>query len=330
MPTQKFLKAAVVAVAVLAVLYVGLAFILAGSRHILVSPLTATRSSFNIALDQSSGSAGMVSPGLAPSAAKGAPMYAGESAQDANLGSVQSTAVNAGAAGTVDKKIIQTGDLNLKVTSADASASAIKDIAHAQNGGVIYSSFYQSSRNTKSGTISVQVPYQNFDATYEQIKKVATQVISESSNAQDITEQYVDLAARLKNAQAEEASFVALLNRSGKIEDILNVTREVARVRGEIEQLQAQIRYFDSRSDMSTITANLSEDVTIEPVTAAWRPWQVVKTSVKQLLTLGQSFIDGLIALVIVVLPMLVIYALIVWLIYLAGRKIYRHYTKRQ
>jgi len=174
------------------------------------------------------------------------------------------------------------------------------------------------------------VPYNNFDAAFSEIKKVATQVVSEASNAQDITAEYIDLEARLKNTQAEEVSFVALLNRSGKIEEILAVTREVARVRGEIEQLQGQMRYLNSQTDMSTITANLTEDVEIATASQDWRPWQVIKISVKRLITSGQNFIDGLIAFLIVVLPMLIIYGLIIWLIYYVGRKIYGRFINKQ
>jgi len=119
------------------------------------------------------------------------------------------------------------------------------------------------------------------------------------------------------------------LNRSGKIEEVLAVTREVARTRGEIEQLVGQLRYLSSQTDMSTITVNLSEDVIIASASQDWRPWQTVKTSVKQLITAGQNFIDGLIGFVIVVMPLLIIYALIIWLIYYFGRKIYRRYFKR-
>jgi len=174
------------------------------------------------------------------------------------------------------------------------------------------------------------VPYNNFDAAFSEIKKVATQVVSEASNAQDITAEYIDLEARLKNTQAEESSFVALLNRSGKIEEILAVTSEVARVRGEIEQLQGQIRYLNSQTDMSTITANLTEDVEIATASQDWRPWQVIKISVKRLIASGQNFIDGLIAFLIVVLPALIIYGLIIWLIYYVGRKIYGRFINKQ
>lgn len=230
--------------------------------------------------------------------------------------------------GEVDKKIIKTGSLDLKVEKVDSAAEAITNLAKQNKGEVANSYFSQSSRGIKSGYIVIRVPFQNFETVFNEIKKVGTEVQSEASNAQDITEEYIDLEARLKNKRAEEQSYVALLSRSGKIEEILAVTEEIARVRGEIEQLDGQMRYLNSQTDMSTITVNLSEDVEITPVSQDWRPWQVIKTSIKQLIVSSQNFIDGLIRFIIVVLPILLIWALIIWLIYLLGRKIYRKFKK--
>lgn len=229
---------------------------------------------------------------------------------------------------SVDKKIIKTGSLSLKVEKAETAAEAITNIAKLNKGEVSNSNFSESSRGIKSGYITIRVPNQNFETVFDEIKKIATQVLNESTNAQDITEEYIDLQARLNNKKAEEQSFVALLNRSGKIEEVLAVTREIARTRGEIEQLEGQMRYLNSQTDMSTITVSLSEDVEITPVSQDWRPWQVFKTSVKQLITNSQNFISGLIRFIIVVIPMLFIYFIILWLVYYIGKKIYRHFRK--
>jgi len=231
-----------------------------------------------------------------------------------------------GVTATVDKKIIKTGNLSLKVEKAETAAESITNIAKLNKGEVSNSSFYESGAGVKSGYITIRVPYDSFDKAFAEIKKVATQVVSEASNAQDITAEYIDLEARLKNTQAEEASFVSLLSRSGKIEEVLSVTKEVARVRGEIEQLQGQMRYLNSQTDMSTITTQISEDVEIAAVSQDWRPWEKVKLSVRKFLANGQGFIDGLIAFIIVILPMLVIYGLIIWLLYWIAKKIYRRF----
>lgn len=223
---------------------------------------------------------------------------------------------------TVDKKIIKNGDLSLKVNSADDASQKISNIAKANGGEVFSSNFYQTAKNIKSGTITLKVPVANFEKTFTELKKVATLVVQESTSGQDVTEQYTDLQAQLRNKQAEEQSFAKILERSGTIDEILKVTRELSRVRGEIERLQGRIKFMDSQTDMSSITVSLSED---ESITFAdsWRPWQVVKETFNALVKDIQKFINFLIVLIIQVIPVLVLYLLIFYVIYRIGKKIY-------
>ena len=190
----------------------------------------------------------------------------------------------------VDKKIIKNGNLSLKIESTEESAQKISEIAKAKGGEVFSTNFYERVKGQKSGFITIKVPVGKFEEAMNEVKKVATQVLSESTTGQDVTEQYSDFQAQLKNKRAEEESFAKILDTAGKIDDILAVTRELSRVRGEIERLEGRIRFMDSQTDMSTITINLTEDVTVVPVNEGWRPWQVVKQSVKELISNIQGF----------------------------------------
>ena len=221
-----------------------------------------------------------------------------------------------------DKKIIKNGDLTLKVNNADDAAAKISEVAKNNKGEVFSSSFYQSASNVKSGTITVKVPVANFEKTFAEIKKVAALVVRESISGQDVTEQYVDLKAQLTNRQAEEQLYIKILNQAQKIDDVLAVTRQLATVRGNIEQLQGKIKYLESQTDMSTISAQLSEDQNIT-VVDSWRPWQVIKDSLNSLVKGLQGFVDFLIRFFIVLLPFIIIWAIIIWVIYRIGKKIY-------
>ncbi len=104
--------------------------------------------------------------------------------------------------------------------------------------------------------------------------------------------------------------------------DVLAVTREVSRVRGEIEQLQGSIKYLESQTDMSVISVSLTEDANIT-VADSWRPIQVAKEAVNLLLKDLQNFVDFVIRLLIVGLPLLLLWAVLLGAVYLAGKKIF-------
>lgn len=223
---------------------------------------------------------------------------------------------------TTDKKIIKNGSLDLKVSSADDASRKISDIAKNNGGEVFSSNFYQTAKKVKSGTITVKVPVANFEKAFSELKKVATLVVRESTSGNDVTEQYADLQGQLKNKQAEEQQFQNILGQAQKISDILEVTQQLSRVRGEIERLQGRIKFMDSQTDMSSITISLSED---ENITFAdsWRPWQVVKETFNSLVKSVQEFVNFLIVLIIQVIPVLALYLLIFYVVYRIGKKIY-------
>lgn len=238
--------------------------------------------------------------------------------ENSGAGSVPSEPVQ------TDKKVIKNGNLSLKVEKTEKAAEEISQITRSQGGEVFSTNFYERVKGQKSGSMTIKVPVQKFEETVEKMKGVATQVISESTSGQDVTEQYADLQVQVKNKKAEEESFVKILDRAGKIEDVLAVTQQISRVRGEIERLEGRIRFMDSQTDMSTITVSLSEDIEIAPISNDWRPWQIVKKSFSELIDSMQGFVDGLIRFVIVTVPSLAIFLLIIWIVWKIGKKIFK------
>lgn len=234
---------------------------------------------------------------------------------------------SAGETANVEKKVIKNGELTLKVDKVDESADKITAIAKENGGEISSSNFFKNKNNAKTGTITVKVPFNKFESVMTEIKKVATEVARESSNSQDVTEQYTDLQSQIKNKQAEEEALTKILSGAGKMEDVLKVTKELSRVRGEIERLQGQIRYMDSQADMSRININLSEDPEIT-ATESWRPWQLVKDSANSLVGDSQGFVGFLIVLFVRVVPILILYLAVIGLLLFLGNKIYRRFKK--
>ena len=122
-----------------------------------------------------------------------------------------------------DKKIIKNGNLSLKVEKTETAVQKISEIVKKQGGEVFSTDFFERVKGQKSGSLTVKVPVEKFEDTIVKIKETATQVISESTSGQDVTEQYSDLQIQVKNKKAEEESFVKILERAGEIEDVLKM-----------------------------------------------------------------------------------------------------------
>ena len=121
------------------------------------------------------------------------------------------------------------------------------------------------------------------------------QVNSKQVQGQDVTEQYVDLEARLKNLRATEGQFSEIMKKAQKIEEILAVQAQLSQVRGEIESLEGRKKYLDQNVDYSVITLSLSTSEDQLPVIDSadqWKPLGVLKDAVRDLLDLGKGILN--------------------------------------
>ena len=112
-----------------------------------------------------------------------------------------------------------------------------------------------------TATVTLRVPADQatYQATLERLRGLAERVVDEQSQAQDVTEEYVDLDARLRNLRASEESLLQLLAKAQRVEDILSIQRELTNVRGQIEQIQGRKQALERRADMATITLTIRE-----------------------------------------------------------------------
>ena len=226
-----------------------------------------------------------------------------------------------------DRRVIKNGNLTMKVERVSEAQEKISEIARNSGGDVFSSNINQSKNNIKSGTIVVKVPVGNFEKAFSEIKNVSALIVRESTTSADVTEEYQDLETQIKNKKAEEQSYVRILDQAQKIDDILAVTRQISLARSQVERLEGRRKMLDSQTDMSIISVSLSEDQDIT-VVDSWRPFQIAKEAVNSLVKLVQGFISFLIVFVITLIPTVFLYALVIILVYLTGRKIYRKFKK--
>lgn len=164
------------------------------------------------------------------------------------------------------RRIIRDANLSLEMDDTAAAARRISSIAEG-SGGFVTSNEARSigdaddARSSKLVRVNIviRVPAERFNQTLEQIRGLGERVVSEKVTGQDVTEEYLDIEARIRTKQALEAQFLEIMKTARTVEDALNVQRQLGDVRTEIEQLEGRRRFLENRTTLSTIT------ITLEP-----------------------------------------------------------------
>ena len=150
--------------------------------------------------------------------------------------------------------IIREVDMDLVVEDIQVAIDRIADIAVDAGGWVVDSSRYSLHR----GGIGIRVPAELVDSTIDELRRMAREVQTEQTTSRDVTDEYVDLGARLRNEQAAEEALLALLERADSVEAALNVRRDLRTVQGEVERISGRIKFLEETSAFSLIRVTLS------------------------------------------------------------------------
>lgn len=158
------------------------------------------------------------------------------------------------------RKIIRNADLRLEANSPEETQQKIAQIAESKSGFVIETS--QTNSNVKTSTrdivnMTVRVPADKFEEAIAEIRATGSRVIQENIKGQDVTEEFIDIESRLKALRALEEQFLEIMKRATTVADALNVQRELADVRGEIEKIEGRKRFLENQSSLSTIKIQL-------------------------------------------------------------------------
>jgi hypothetical protein len=150
----------------------------------------------------------------------------------------------------------------MEVASTNEAQHRLSSIAEAHGGFVVNSESKQResadpAQRTVDFKVMVRIPADQYGVALDEIKKLASNVFEEKSTGQDVTEEFIDLEARIKTQKALETQFLEIMQRANKIEDALEVQRQIAEVRTEIEKLEGRKRFLENRSSLATITVNI-------------------------------------------------------------------------
>ncbi len=232
-----------------------------------------------------------------------------------------------------ERLVIENADLAIVVKDPKARMQEISNLAKEFGGFVVSSNLYQSysamGKEVPEASIVIRVPSEKLDEALAAIKKDAVDVNYENRSGQDVTSQYVDLQAQLKAKQAAEEKLLEIMDQATRAEDVLATYLEAQKVQTEIEQLKGQIKYLEESAALSAISVRLIAEEGTQPIQVGpWRPEGAAKEAIQDLILFFQGFVEFLIRFVLYTLPALILIAIPLFLVYLAGRAVYRRFRK--
>src|SRR5688572_1599712 len=211
----------------------------------------------------------------------------------------------------LDRKIIRNADLTMEVASTTDTQHRVVSIAETHGGFVVTSEAKQRestepTNRTLDIKLVVRIPEHQFGAALDKIRGLASNLNEEKVTGQDVTEEFIDLEARIRTQTALEAQFLQIMKQAGKITDALEVQRQIAEVRSDIERLEGRKRFLQNRSSLSTITVNiLAPKPAVVVPTTGFR--HSVRDSVADSVELGSGIVLFFVRFVIVMIPLLVL-----------------------
>ncbi|MBM3943649.1 MAG: DUF4349 domain-containing protein [SAR202 cluster bacterium] len=166
----------------------------------------------------------------------------------------------------MQRQVISIASLSLEVEMVQAAATQVRTIAESLGGFVEQMSSFGDAKNQQA-TITIRVPQPQFFSALERLEALG-KVQSRNLGSEDVSNQFIDLKARLASAQRQEQSLLSLLQKASTVTEILTIERELTRIRSEIERLQGQLNFLERRVELATITVSLfppQQEVTQPP-----------------------------------------------------------------
>jgi hypothetical protein len=208
-----------------------------------------------------------------------------------------------------DRKIIRNADITMEVASTTDAQHRVTQIAESHGGFVVTSEAKQRenidpSKRTVDIKLVVRVPATRFGVVFDEIKQLAGNLPEANVTGQDVTEDFIDLEARIKTQKALEFQFLEIMKQARNVNDALEIQRQIADVRTDIEKLEGRKRFLENRSSLSTITVNIHA-----PKVIAVNPTgfgRTIRDAVSDSLELASGMLVFFVRTVIVMMPIIV------------------------
>lgn len=216
------------------------------------------------------------------------------------------------------RKIIRTSSLEMVVQHpaevADRIASLIESLGgfleRAEDGG----------EKATAATLTIRVPAAKFEQARTEIRKLGLRVESENIDAGDVTSQYVDQDANLRNLKAEETQYLGILKQATTVKDMLAVSEKLSQVRGQIEQQQAEFNALSQQIETVAMTISLRTEAEAQVFGLNWRPGYQIKLALRDGLESVANYATAM-TTILFYLPVVLLWTATILLAVLAGLK---------
>jgi Domain of unknown function (DUF4349) len=178
------------------------------------------------------------------------------------------------------RKMVRTDSLDLVVKHPAEAAERIGQLV-TRLGGFLVTSEVSGDPDLPSASLTIRVPAARFEEARTEIRKLGLRVESERVEAQDVTRQYVDQEAHLRNLRAEEQQYLLILKRAATVKDTLEVSDKLGEVRGDIEQQQAEFEALSKQVETVALTVSLHAEADTQVLGLHWRPLYRLKVAAR-------------------------------------------------
>ena len=215
--------------------------------------------------------------------------------------------------------IVRNASLSLVVTDVPKQVEAIAQIAKDYNGFIVSSNSTTFGNDTRANVV-MRVESDKLDNAIGRLRAMAIEVRNLNVTGEDVTAEFVDLDAQLKNLESAEAQLKKILEQTEKSEDVLAVFKEITAIRGQIDQIKGRMKYLSQSAALATVSVELIPDAAAQPLAPpAWRPGGTLNNAIEALIRSLQGLVDIAIYFGIAVLPILLLiispFVLLFWLL---------------
>ena len=180
-----------------------------------------------------------------------------------------------------DRKLVRTAALGLIVKTPAETGEKIVQLAQGA-GGFLVTSNVNGGADATSASLTIRVPAAKFDEVRTQIRKLGLRVENESIEAQDVTKQYIDQEARLRNLRAQEQQYLGILRKAANVKDTLEVSDKLNEIRGAIEERQAEFEALSKQVETVAINITLRAEADAQVFGLNWRPLYQLKIAARE------------------------------------------------